>query len=71
MWPWFRPSETDRGKLLGRKSGLDQSWLGHLSEGYDVGRPETPMTLGYITEDTSQLHPCDVFIRVIAIYSDS
>ena len=37
-------------------SGLDQPRLGHLSlrEGYNVARPETLMSLAYITDDTSQ-----------------
>ena len=31
-------------------------------------RPETPMTLGYITEDTSQLHPCDVLFNLLFLF---
>ncbi len=43
-----------RGLLLGRKSGLDQPWLGHLGEGVCVRDPKHPMIPGYITEDAFQ-----------------
>ena len=41
---------------------INPGWVTRArSEGYDVDRPETAMSLGYITGDTPQVHPCDVF----------
>ena len=54
VWPCSFPSGTDQGQLLGRKLGRHEPRLGHLSEGYDVRDTRTPMSLGHITDDTSQ-----------------